>query len=1093
VDPGVCLARGARATEEALLAAVGAFASQVRADPALLAKPLRVVVPSRSLREHVAARLVRTRGRSLAGVSIQTLRGLAFELVRRAGEPSLGGEVLFPILVRQAARREPALRAVLDSLEDGYGVVTASVSDLLDAGFEVAHAEAIDEWLEEHLGGASAARGRAVLRVAAAVLAALDAAGLEHRSALFRRAHQVLERDPEGALPSQGILIHGFADVTGVQLELIAALVRHGGARVLVDQPDDPSQPGRPDPGIAFTARFLERLAHVATPTPAGSPPPPPEVEMFRAPGAQAEVRSVAERVAALLESGAVPEEIGVVARDLSPFTVPLRSHFERLGIPFSAPPEVQGPLEPEGRRLRALLDLLSARETVSADRWLDASASLAPTTRRDLQLALHAIGVARLRDVASLDLAELMRGRDRYALPLRGGRPSEEGSEPEAPRPHRREVGRPLLEAAVSRARSLERRFTRWGRTASLADHLRTLRDLLQDDLRWDDATPGFDQLTRRLAELGGEIGGAVELGLDEFVLLCHRALGDLGRSRLGGEGGGVQVLRVVDARACTFEHLFVMGLNRDLFPRGISEDPLLPDAVRAALEKDVLPDIPIKRRGFDEDRYLFAELLSASPRVTLSWQAVTDDGKERIPSPLVERLRLADPAARIPLVPPLFGSSAPAGSRPAHEHAVLAGLSRKRERFERVLPLALEEARRFWSLSCDAATLADLARGRLSVLAELDGLASRREALGPYFGFLGAIPEQGDLRGREPFVTALESLARCPWRTLLERLLRLEPLPDARGALPAVDALLIGNLLHRVLEKIAQEAGVEARGSVAALAERETTAVHWPEAERLEAILGAQASAVVREAGIAVPGFPRFLAERTRPFLERARSLDFAGGDALPAVLGVEAQGSVTIRLEDGGSRALHFRADRVDRTADTLQLTDYKAGKPVSNTKRPATQRKHFLRGIAEGRLLQVPAYAFHTGSDPSGAHKVVGRYLFAKPDLGDGLAVQEAVSEDAEIREAFERTLGILFAAWEAGSFFPRLYDQKQGKEPDQCQSCAVSQACLRGDSGARLALAHWLEGSAQRRRDGAGALDPAEEALYRAWKIAEGEG
>ena len=82
-EPGVCIARGARATEAALLAEVGAFAREVRSDPALLAKPLRLVVPSRSLREHVATRLVRTRGRSLAGVSVQTLRGLAFELLRR--------------------------------------------------------------------------------------------------------------------------------------------------------------------------------------------------------------------------------------------------------------------------------------------------------------------------------------------------------------------------------------------------------------------------------------------------------------------------------------------------------------------------------------------------------------------------------------------------------------------------------------------------------------------------------------------------------------------------------------------------------------------------------------------------------------------------------------------------------------------------------------------------------------------------------------------------------------------------------------------------------------------------------------------------
>ena len=76
--------------------------------------------------------------------------------------------------------------------------------------------------------------------------------------------------------------------------------------------------------------------------------------------------------------------------------------------------------------------------------------------------------------------------------------------------------------------------------------------------------------------------IDGAAELDLDDFFLLARRAFGDLGRSPLGGEGGGVQVLRVADARARSFEHLFVMGLNRDLFPRGISEDPLLPDSVR-------------------------------------------------------------------------------------------------------------------------------------------------------------------------------------------------------------------------------------------------------------------------------------------------------------------------------------------------------------------------------------------------------------------------------------------------------------------------------------------------------------------------------
>jgi hypothetical protein len=276
-----------------------------------------------------------------------------------------------------------------------------------------------------------------------------------------------------------------------------------------------------------------------------------------------------------------------------------------------------------------------------------------------------------------------------------------------------------------------------------------------------------------------------------------------------------------------------------------------------------------------------------------------------------------------------------------------------------------------------------------------------------------------------------------------------------------------------------------------VAALAEREAVAVPWPGPRAFEEILDAEAAAVVREAGIALRAFPRVLAERTRPFLERARSLDFARGDALPAVLGVEATGSVRIRFEDGRSRALHFRADRLDRLAEALRLTDYKAGKPVSEAKKATKRREHFLEGIATGRFLQVPAYAFHEGSTPSGSHQVVGRYLFAKPDLEEGAAVQEASSEDGVVRETFDRALEILYAAWEAGSFFPRLFDQR-GDESPTCKSCPVSQACVRGDSGARLALEHWLEGRVAQHGGGTGARHPAEEALRAAWRIGEVE-
>ena len=74
----------------------------------------------------------------------------------------------------------------------------------------------------------------------------------------------------------------------------------------------------------------------------------------------------------------------------------------------------------------------------------------------------------------------------------------------------------------------------------------------------------------------------------------------------------------------------------------RAILDDALLPDDVRRQLSV-LLPDIPIKSRGFAEEHYLFAQLLSSSPRVTLSWQAVSDDGKARSPSPLVEATRVS------------------------------------------------------------------------------------------------------------------------------------------------------------------------------------------------------------------------------------------------------------------------------------------------------------------------------------------------------------------------------------------------------------------------------------------------------------------
>ena len=205
-SPGLLRTHGARATEEVLFDLLGE-ATVVDGDPAAraaaLARSVRVVVPSTSLRHHVSAELVRRHG-AVAGVQVQSLYAVAREILERGGPGAEGespgrdrpGDLPFEILVRRLARQETALARGLDFLVDGYGAVAATVRDLLDAGLEPIHADAAEEALEATLGDESRVystraevdRARALVRVAARVGAGLGSLGVVRHSALFARA-----------------------------------------------------------------------------------------------------------------------------------------------------------------------------------------------------------------------------------------------------------------------------------------------------------------------------------------------------------------------------------------------------------------------------------------------------------------------------------------------------------------------------------------------------------------------------------------------------------------------------------------------------------------------------------------------------------------------------------------------------------------------------------------------------------------------------------------------------------------------------------------------------------------------------------------
>lgn len=1033
----IVVRHGARATEDAVLGRVAELVDASRRDLSLVRRPVRLTVPSASLRDHLAAALARRCG-AIAGCQVSTLFSVALEILRASGRPAGRGTALFGVLVRRFARLEPALRDRLEDLVDGYAVVGATVRDFLDAGFESVHAEALDELLAADAAALATvgevARAAAVVRVTAAVERALEALGLTHRSLLLRAARDALETAGPDALPTRELLVHGFAEATGVASDLLESLLRVCGGTLYLDRPPD----GAGGVESAHSERLLARLSQVAQPSPPGeegeqdlatpsvSPLPLGEApSFFAAPDPGAEMREIARRIRRLLDGGAPPEAIGLVARSLDGRGAVIRRRLGELGVPFSA----AGAPAPPGRVARdlaVLREVLRRGVSLSLERWLDAARRLPPAAGGEAPLELDTALASRLR------LAFFARGASRLEDAARRAPPS---------------AGEALA-AAVAAARSLAGELGEWSAATetSFAKHLERLARLLDLHLGWTG-----DSVARAAVDAvvaGLDVPAALRLSYEEFVLVLLEPLAGAGAEPLGGRGGGVRVLDAMEARGLTFEHLFVFAANRDVLPRPVHEDPLLPDRLRRVLTR-LLPDLPVKTSGFDEERHLFAQLLSAAPRVTVSWHERDGAGEALVPSPLVERLLLSARLA-VERAPRLLAPAA--GDRPVEEELVARAIHAARPAFAELLPLALEEVRGGPDLA--------LARARLAVLEEMDPDRSTREGrirarrLGPYFGFLGAAGDEADPRRGAVSVTALENLAACPWQTLLRRLLRLAPMPDPLASLPSLRGLLVGDLVHRTLERIA------AAGA-------------WPAAREFDALLHREAERTLRDHAVGLAGLARAAAELARPHIESARRLDWT--PEAPAVARVEASETLRVGGREGRARRVGFRADRVDREGAGLVYTDYKTG-AARRTRRDA--RDELLARVLAGERLQAAAYVQGPGAR-------AGRYVFLRPDLDDGERVLRIDSGDPEVRGAFEASVGKLLDAWERGVFFPRLVEPDDDVEPRRCASCRVAEACLRRDSGARGRLRRWAQ---RRREEGTEAGAPETRAFLAVWEM-----
>ena len=1055
----------------------------------VLARPIVIVVPSFSLRTHLLCRLSDRSPSGLAGVSCRTLHGLARECVERSGGRLPGDVDLFPVFARRAAQKEPSLRRSLDHLRDGYGAVLGPVRDLLDAGLDPAHAEALDEVLAEE--GRSVAsrveieRAQALVRVAAATWQALAESGGGRASTLLQRAAELVRRRAASMPEFGALLVHGFTDATGVATDFLETLLETYRGTLFLDQPLDLIEPSRFDPGVAFSRRFSERLQVVARlePAPEGEIPAS-RLELLRAFGGEAEVRTAARRIRELLDAETPPERIAVVARQIAPYRSIVRKHFTRLGIPFSGA-GADGPQGSGGRRLNALFDLLDQRGRTPVDRWLDASGpQLAGAPLHDLRVALFSLGAGRLEEAAGLELDGFLKD-NHYSLPARLGFRAvgpDTDSDSES-RLSRRRVSGVALREMVDRAARICHRLDVWHSPQSVGAHLSTLEHLLLDDLVWPPESDFTEQTLREIAALASELSEGLPLNYEEFRRLIRTQLRELGRADLGGQGAGVQILEVTEARSRTFDHLFLLGLNRGAFPRTIREDPLLPDGLRRVIGREghgVLPDLSRKLAGFDEERFLFAQLINSSPHVTLSWQVCDDDNTALSPSPLVERLRwstahgeevesalVSNPHA---LVDSFLADSQDGWMGTAIEASVLTAIHGGRRQLADVLPIALLEPEELSRLvSGDAAESEEstdagkLARARIRVLDEIDPERGTRRGetvwarLGPYYGFVGETRQTDPRRNQSLYITTLERLAACPWNTFLDKVLRIEPLPDPLEILPEVDPLMVGGLVHRVLERIVRERPPGPAADLAQARAVKPARMSWPRERELRSMVRREARKEVRDRGFGVTGLSDILAEIVVPHLEAAREADWDTLDDVSAVA-AEWEGELQVQDADGTLQRLHFRADRLDRLAEGLRLTDYKTGRGLISTSAKAeTRHRHLRRAIASGEWMQAAAYALAAGDAQDS-----GRYLFLNPILEDSPERRSVVvrADDSELVAAFQQSASVLIRAWRGGHFFPRLVEPDRDLEPRRCGYCTLAEACLRYDSSSRARLREW---------------------------------
>ena len=505
--------------------------------------------------------------------------------------------------------------------------------------------------------------------------------------------------------------------------------------------------------------------------------------------------------------------------------------------------------------------------------------------------------------------------------------------------------------------------------------------------------AQAGLRRLFEELADIEATEGG-VNPRREEVGRRLVDAVKSLHVSASNPRPGFLHVAPIRAGGWSARSRMFVVGLDEQRHPGSGMQDPILLDSERVEIGIPVVGDRP--QRMTEQFRRLMTR--SSSREVTLSWPSVSvRERRERYASStLLDVYRAGE----------------------GRGEATFEELARDvpKEGFVDPQPLSISE---WWLLRRFMDREADL---RPALLAAYPGLAAGAEAesardsssITKWDGKIEAPPEVFDprLSGRVYSASQLETMAGCPYRYFLERILGVKPLDELEYEPDTwLDALEFGNLLHEVLQKTMEELQPDGRKPTMAFLPRMKEIAAAELAAKRDEIPSPSEAAFERRETELMDSCEIFLRDEetvSRDMTPRYFEKDFA------------------FRLPLGGGKGVDLRGriDRIDHdpVKDEWHVWDYKSGGTYS-----------FDQGgqLQCGMKIQHAIYARAVAEAEKGRVTKSG-YFFPTPK-GSGARLPRTCS-DQELKDA----LNALFDVIGAG-YFPHAKE-------DNCKFCDFKEVC-----------------------------------------------